>query len=190
MTTDAVPKAETATIHVDRMVHHRNVMTGDAMTIVEGLRTNEMVEDRADLRTWVTAEDLRKVMPIADLAAATQNVVLLTADTNHATLARVATAVVNQTKVVDLQLAEARAVSSLGLRGPEADDLRSLAAVLADRRGHRVGVAADHRSAAAHHLAEALPEWDHRGCNAVNHLAVDGRSATADQDVLRWGHRG
>lgn len=93
-------------------------------------------------------------------------------------------------KAVDHRLARARAVGHSDLRC-EADVLRSLAAVLvlADRRGRNV---AETRVAemAAHHSAEALREWDHRGCNAASHRAVDDRSATADRDVLRWGHRG
>lgn len=187
--TAVVPKAETATGHVDRMVHHRNVMTGDAMTTVEVLRTNEMVADRADLRTWVRAEDLRRAMLIVDLAAATQNVVLLKADTNHATLARGATAAVSLAKVVDLQLVEVRAVSNLDLRGPEADVHRSL---VADQAGHP-GLRDEnqvHRLAVDHRLAEALRRWDHRGHNAGSHQAVAHLSETAARDVRKWDHHG
>ena len=186
--TAVVPKAETATGHVDRMVHHRNVMTGDAMTTVEVLRTNEMVADRADLRTWVRAEDLRRAMLIVDLAVATQNVALLKADTNHATLARVATTVVNPTKVADLQPVEARAEEASDLQR-EADVHRSL---VADQAGH-LGLRDEnraHRLAVDHRLAEDLRRWDHRGHNAGSHQAVAHLSETAARDVRKWDHHG
>ena len=72
------------------------------------------------------------------------------------------------------------------------DDLRSRNAdlVLVDLRGHRVDIAADHRSAVVRHSVEVLPEWDHPGCNAASHSGVDHRSATVGRDVLRWDHRG
>lgn len=59
-----------------------------------------------------------------------------------------------------------------------------------DLRGHRVDIAADHRSAAVRHSVEVLPEWGHRGCNAASHLAVDHRSETAGQVAHRWDHHG
>ena len=93
-------------------------------------------------------------------------------------------------KAADHRLTRARAAGHSDLQC-EVDDLRSQVTglALADLRGHKVaemGVT----EKVVHHLAKVLPEWDHHGCNAVSHLAVDHRSATPAQDALRWGHRG
>lgn len=177
-TIDADRKAETVTVHVDRMVHHRDVMTRDVTTIVEDLHTNVMAEAPADLHTWGMVEDFRKAMLIADRAAATQNVVLQKADTNHAAPVRVKVAA-SLAKVEDHRLVEVRAVSSLDLRGHEAD-------------AHRFPVVDQvvHRLAFVHHLAGDLREWGHPGHNAASHLAVDHRSETVGRDAHQWAHRG
>jgi hypothetical protein len=166
-------KAEITTARVDRMVRRSDVMTIDEVRLTNA--TVVVIEVPAALRTWIETVDHRKP---ARQKAVTNPAVQEKENREAASLAR----------AVDHRLARARAGGHSDLRC-EADDLLSLAAVLADRRGHNV-VEARVAEMAAHHLAEALREWDHRGCNAVNHLAVDDRSATADQDVLRWGHRG
>ena len=187
-TIDADRKAETVTVHVDRMVHHRDVMTRDVTTIVEDLHTNVMAEAPADLHTWGMVEDFRKAMLIADRAAATQNVVLQKADTNHAAPVRVKVAA-SLAKVEDHRLVEVRAVSSLDLRGHEADALRFPVVDQVVHRGLR-DEDRGHRLTVVHHLAGDLREWAHPGHNAASHLVADHRSETVGRDAHQWGHRG
>ncbi len=159
---------------VVRMVHRSEVMTIDEARRMSGMVV--VIEDRADLRTWIATADLRK------------------AETNHAAPARAATAVVNLAKaklamIADLRLAEAMVEEKSDLQR-EADVLRSLVEDQVALRGLRDEKVA-HRLAVAHRLGEDLRRWDHRGHNAASHLAVDHRSETVDhQDAHQWDHPG
>ena len=144
--TDAVPKAETATARVDRMVHHRHVTTRDVMTIVEGRRTNALVEDQTYVRTWIAAVDRPKV------------------DTNFTKPVKVETVVASLANVAGRRFIEARGEETLGLRDLRCvvDVLRSLVGDQAGLRGLRAENLV-HRLAVVHRSVEDLRKWDHPG---------------------------
>ena len=164
------------------------------MAIVEARRTNAMVvviEDRADLQTWIVDADLQKMATLnVDQAVVMRKVASRRAVTNLAMQERVAPAVNSRTKDEDHRLAEAKAESNPDLRC-EADDHRSLVVDQgqADLRGCR-DVKADRHSVVAHRSAEVLREWGHHGHNVAIHPVADRRSATVDQVAHRWDHQG
>lgn len=184
-----VRKVETLIVRVGQKVHLNEVIP-----TVEARRTNAMVvviEDRADLQTWIVNADLQKAATLnVDQAVVMPKVARHRAVTNHAVLEKVAPAVRSQAKAEEHRFAEAMAEINQDLRC-EADGHRSLVADLAqaDLRGCR-DVKADRHSVVAHRSAEVLREWGHHGHNVASHPVADRRSATVDQVAHRWDHQG
>jgi len=138
-------------VGVVRKVADQTARRHEVILIVDRLVTGTVVAiaDPADLRTWITDVDLRKVVTLSADRIAMQNVVRQ----------RVATSLATE----DVRLAAAEAAEALVLRC-EAVDRRSLVAdpVRVDRRGLSAvsHLVAGHRLVAAD---QADLKWDRRG---------------------------